>query len=54
MDKSLKYRAICPSCGKAFDYRTDGVNRLGLIYCKDCGNDVKKFPFLTIDTIDNS
>lgn len=36
MDKSLKYRAVCPECGKAFDTRKEGFNFGGYIICAKC------------------
>ena len=33
----LKYRAICPNCGKAFDLRAEGFAcKDGKIYCAKC------------------
>jgi formylmethanofuran dehydrogenase subunit E len=36
MDKSLKYRAVCPYCGKSFDMKTEGRNLVGRVVCKEC------------------
>lgn len=36
MDKSLKYRVICPFCGKAFDCRKEGFILFGKLVCADC------------------
>lgn len=35
-NKDLKYRAVCPHCGKAFDTRHEGESYWGVLICADC------------------
>lgn len=39
--KILRYRAICPRCGKAFDSR-GGALIDGHLCCYDCGKAIKQ------------
>ena len=36
MDKDLKYRAICPLCGKSFDSRDEKFSPDGKVVCHEC------------------
>lgn len=36
MDKNLKYRAICPLCGKAFDSKDGKLSPDGKVVCHEC------------------
>lgn len=46
MSKDLKYRAICPVCGKGFDTRYEGFLDGGKrLICADCYH---KIPFATL------
>lgn len=36
MDKDLKYRAICPLCGKSFDGRDGKLSPDGKVVCHEC------------------
>lgn len=36
MDKDLKYRAICPLCGKSFDGRDGKLSPDGKVVCQEC------------------
>ena len=36
MDKDLKYRAICPLCGKSFDSRDGKLSPDGKVVCQEC------------------
>lgn len=36
MDKDLKYRAICPLCGKSFDSRDGKLSPDGKVVCHEC------------------
>lgn len=45
MSKLMKYRAVCPTCGKGFDTREGYVGAKGQLVCADCH---KKIPYGTI------
>lgn len=36
MNKDLKYRAICPLCGKLFDSRNGKLSPDGKVVCQEC------------------
>ena len=40
----MKYRAVCPICGKAFDTRKEGFLEPGTnrLICADCYNKINK------------
>lgn len=42
-NKDLKYRAVCPTCGKAFDTRKEGFPEpdTNKLICADCYNKLK-------------
>ena len=44
-NKELKYRAVCPQCGKPYDTR-NGKNLNGVLLCPEC---YKALPFATLD-----
>lgn len=38
--KILRYRAVCPRCGKSFDSRA-GALIGGRLHCTDCAKEIK-------------
>ena len=46
--KDLKYRAVCPECGKGFDTRYEGFKHGGKLICATCYHAI---PFVTYPEI---
>ena len=46
-NKDLKYRAVCPKCGKVYDTR-NGISWGGILICPDCHRSI---PFVTYPEI---